>query len=144
MDISAQVTTDVLGRRSGPRRRYTLAQKRATVEATLAAGASVVLVAQQHHINPNVLFGWRRLYRAGLLAEGGAAGAPALLPVRIETPTIVAAAGAGASSTALLAKRTEAIRAALEVQFTSGERLRVEGPVDGATLASLIDALRRR
>jgi transposase len=63
------VITDKLGGRSGPRRRYTLAEKRSMVEETQQHGASVPEVAQRHGVNPNLLSIWRRLYRQGLLDE---------------------------------------------------------------------------
>lgn len=60
MGTSAEaVVTDKLGRRSGPRRRYTLAEKRAMVEETQIHGASVPKVAQRHGVNPNLLSIWR-------------------------------------------------------------------------------------
>lgn len=40
--------TDKLGRRSSPRRKYTIAEKRAMVEETQLRGASVPEVARQH------------------------------------------------------------------------------------------------
>src|SRR5664279_3236067 len=90
MDTSAQrPATDALGRRTGPRRRYTTAEKRAVVEQTQVRGASVAEVAQRHGINANVVFGWRRLHKQGLLNAEAVADAPALLPVQITTPTVV-------------------------------------------------------
>jgi transposase-like protein len=42
MDTSVvRRATDALGRRSGPRRRYTVAEKRTIVEQTQVSGASV-------------------------------------------------------------------------------------------------------
>jgi hypothetical protein len=40
--------TDKLGRRSGPRRKYSVAEKRSMVEETRQPGASVPEVAQRH------------------------------------------------------------------------------------------------
>ena len=83
----ANRSTDVLGRRSGPRRRYSLAEKRAIVEETQARGASVPEVAQRHGINHNLIFGWRRLYQQGLLsAEATAASVPLLGAIAVYTP----------------------------------------------------------
>jgi hypothetical protein len=45
MDSSDSQSVDSLGRRTAPRRHYTLSQKREIVEATLAAGASVASVS---------------------------------------------------------------------------------------------------
>ena len=66
MDMyTSQVTTDSLGRRGGPRRRWPEMTKRKIVEETFEPGASVALVAQRYELNPNVVFAWRRLYRTG-------------------------------------------------------------------------------
>jgi hypothetical protein len=47
--------TDRLGRRSGPRRKYTIAGKRSMGEETRAHGASVPDVALRHGANANLL-----------------------------------------------------------------------------------------
>jgi len=64
-----------------PKRRYlALEQKRRMVQETLAEGASVAQIARAHGVNANLLFNWRRLYRAGqLCGQGG----NKLLPVRV-------------------------------------------------------------
>jgi len=49
MDTCAEaVATDALGRRTGPRQRHTLEQKRRLVEETHVRGASVATVARRH------------------------------------------------------------------------------------------------
>ena len=45
------VTTDTLGRRTGPRMRHTIEEKLRIVEETRARGASVAAVARRHHVN---------------------------------------------------------------------------------------------
>jgi transposase len=63
------------------KRRYlALAQKRRIVEETLAEGASVAQIARAHGVNANLVFNWRRLYRAGQLCGRGE---NKLLPVRV-------------------------------------------------------------
>ena len=70
MDTSDKTTrVDSLGQRTGPRRRYTAAEKRRMVEESVLPGASVAVVAQRHGINANQIFFWRRLQRRGLLAD---------------------------------------------------------------------------
>jgi transposase len=91
VDTSGEAAVDSLGRRTGPRRHYTLEQKREIIEATRVPGASVASVSRAHGINHNVVFRWRRLYDQGSLAEDKRAVRPRLLPVRIETPTVIAA-----------------------------------------------------
>ena len=48
-------------------RRHPVDFKRAVVEQSLTAGASVSLVARKHDINANQVFAWRKLYKEGLL-----------------------------------------------------------------------------
>jgi transposase len=85
MDTYApEVTTDSLGRRGGSRRRWPEETKRKIVEETFKPGASVALVARRHELNANVVFAWRRLYRA---AEIGKADSGAdLIPVEVMAP----------------------------------------------------------
>ena len=83
------VITDKLGRRTSPRRKYSVAEKRAMVEETQVRGASVPEVAQRHGVNANLLSVWRRLYRRGLLTSELRPGTAALLPVEVSTPTML-------------------------------------------------------
>lgn len=134
--------TDKVGRRTGPRRRYTTAEKRAIVEETRQRGASVASVAQQHGVNANLVFGWRRLHQQGLLEPDAAATAAPLVPVRISTPTVVAAK---APPTAPKARQRRASSGgAIDIEFAGGIRVRVQGDVDRTTLARVIDVLSSR
>jgi transposase-like protein len=74
------VTTDTLGRRSGPRTRHTIEEKLRIVEETRARGAWVAAVARS--VNPNQVFAWRQLYRRGLLKPPAAKGDAKMLPVQ--------------------------------------------------------------
>jgi transposase-like protein len=86
------VTTDTLGRRTGPRTRHTVEEKLRIVEETRARGASVATVARRHHVNPNQVFAWRQLYRRGLLhpqaAKGDANGHSIVLHGRVDTEAL--------------------------------------------------------
>lgn len=113
-----ETTTDKLGRRSGPRRKYTVAEKRRMVEDTLVVGASVPVVAQHHGVNANLLSVWRRLYKRGLLREGGVPSA-ALLPVKVSTPTLLP------TQRAEPAKISKPDPPMIEIEFANGARLRV-------------------
>ena len=56
------------------KQRYRSAEeRRRIVEETLAPGTSVAIVARAHEVNANQMFGWRKLYPAGLLRSSGAA-----------------------------------------------------------------------
>ena len=53
------------------RRRWSAEEKARIVQETYAPGMSVSLVARQHGIAPNQLFGWRRLHAEGGLSAMG-------------------------------------------------------------------------
>lgn len=54
------------------RRRFSPEEKRAMVEEAEQPGNSVSVVARKYFVNPNQLFRWRRLMRAGALSAVGA------------------------------------------------------------------------
>lgn len=131
--------TDTLGRRSGPRRRYTILEKRSMVEETQVRGASVPEVAQRHEVNANLLSVWRRLYRQGSLTDEQSTERRALLPVKVSTPTVLPTERVSASR-ALERK----FSAHIEVEFVGGQRLRIKGAIDPFVLRELISALSSR
>jgi transposase len=133
-----RVLTDKLGRRSGPRRKYSLAEKRSMVEQTRQPGASVPEVALRHGVNANLLSVWRRLDRQGRLVENGRPKTAALLPVQVSTPTLLP------TEHAVVPAPSKIVSASIEVDFGSGRRLRVLGPIDGAILRDLVSALTTR
>jgi transposase-like protein len=140
MGTSAEaVMTDKLGRRSGPRRKYTVDEKRSMVEETRVRGASVPEVAQRHGVNANLLSVWRRLYRRGLLKCEVRSTQSALLPVKVSTPTMLPDERAGVPK-ALKRERPVSV----EVEFAGGQRLRIHGAVDRPLLRELIAALSSR
>src|SRR5271167_3876529 len=77
------------------KRRYRSAEeRRRIVEETLVPGTSVAIVARAHGVNANQVFGWRKLYQAGLLGSTNAASVNAaspscirLLPVTVSADT---------------------------------------------------------
>ena len=104
-----------------PRRKYTIAEKKAIVEETRQPGARVSLVAKRHGVATSLIFGWRRLLRKGLLTE--TADPPPLLPVKLTTPTLVPSKQAKMS----LSKGVPLDRGSIEVEFAGGHRLRTHG-----------------
>jgi transposase-like protein len=143
MDTTVEaVPTDKLGRRSGPRRKYTIAEKRAMVEETHRRGASVAEVAQRHQVNANLLFGWRRLYQRGVLNEESSSSQPALLPVKVSTPTLLPTERAARKAKPRSSK--ESGEGAIEIEFPSGQRLCIRGRVDHSTLMHVLTALSHR
>ena len=155
MDTSVAANkTDRLGRRTGPRRKYSVAEKLQIVEETRAIGASVADVGRAHGINANIVFGWRRLAQRGLLRAPGAESAP-LLPVKVESPTLLPTVKTPASATNTVvpmqeggstAKRARSERTGgvIEIELSNGHRVRVQGAVDANALKLVIGVLVRR
>jgi transposase len=142
MDASTATTTDVLGRPTGPRRKYTIAEKRRIAEETVRPGASVAAVARRHQINANLVFGWRRLYQQGLLTETAPAKSAPLLPVKVITPTVLPSERAKPTAPAVAPVATK--NSCIEIEFAGGQRLRIHGRLDRALLMRLIALLSRR
>ncbi len=143
MDTSADEpsVTDSLGRRTGPRRQYTLEEKRRIVEETHVRGTSVSSVARRHELNANQVFAWRQLYRQGLLNPESAQENTPLLPVRVSTPTVLptkptAPVGKGAP--------LERSRKVIEIKLANGHSVVLRGRVDAKTLSRVLDVLVRR
>jgi transposase-like protein len=140
MGASAEVVmTDKLGRRSGPRRQYSIAEKRSMVEETHVTGASVPEVALRHGVNANLLSVWRRLDQEGRLIEGSTSKQAALLPVKVMTPTLLPTERAAPRRTA-----DKSPGVCIEIDFAGGQRLRIRGRVDRTLLKDLIVALSTR
>jgi transposase len=131
---ASQVTTDSLGRRGGPRRRRPLEEKRKIVEETLEPGASVAIVARRYELNANVIFGWRRLYRAGRL--GGSPEA-SLIPVKVIAPDTAP----GATKTH---PRGLTSGNSIEVLLADGTQVRVSGELADEALRQIIATVRAR
>jgi transposase len=142
MDTCAEaVATDALGRRTGPRQRHTLEQKRRIVEETHVRGASVAMVARHHQVNANQVFAWRQLYRQGLLEEKAAGAATEMLPVKVTTPTVLPtehSRGRPAPST-----QRRCPSGCIEIELPSGACIRVHGPVDRQALKHVVALLVR-
>ena len=126
------------------RRMRTVAEKRRIVEETMVRGASVAAIARKYDVNANLLFGWRRLHQRGLL-EASREPAVKLLPVEVTTPTVVATRRAIAEVSKPRARAvsagTAALSSHLEIEWPSGVRIRVHGPVDPGVLTSVLTAM---
>lgn len=108
------------------RRRWSEAQKREIVAQTLEPGSSVSIVARRYDVNANQVFLWRRelLPPKPVVAER-----PRMLPVEI------IAEGAG--------RRRRADRGGcIEIEFSSGVRVRVRGSAAPETLRQVVELLR--
>lgn len=93
-------------------------------------------VARVHGINPNIVFGWRRLAQRGLLRTESVESVP-LLPVKVESPTLLP------TERATVAGGCSRERGMIEIEFTGGVRVRLHGHVDTVLLERVLKTLRR-
>jgi transposase len=111
--------------------------KRELVARSLEPGVSVAAIAMDSGINANLLFGWRRKHLESLtkveptLARSSAA---VLLPVSIE-------AGPRETHCAPPAPSARSSSGTIEIEIGSA-RVRLRGPVDDASLRSVLTTLR--
>lgn len=145
MGTSAEeiVTTDSLGRRSGPRTQHTIEEKLRIVQETHVRGASVATVARRHSVNPNQVFAWRQLYRRGLLNPRAPSGDPQMLPVKVSTPTVLPSERAARSATGWSPRAKRASRL-IEIRLSNGHSIVLRGRVDAEALSRVIDLLVQR
>ena len=145
MDTCAEesVTTDSLGRRTGPRTQHTIEEKLRIVQETHVRGASVATVARRHNLNPNQVFAWRQLYRRGLLNRNAAQGNPQMLPVKVGTPTVLPTERARREAPAQ-GPRSERASDLIEIKLCNGHSIVLHGQVDAEALSRVIDLLVRR
>jgi transposase len=141
VDTSAQesISTDSLGRRTGPRRPHTIEEKVRIVKETHVKGASVAMVARRHDVNPNQVFAWRQMYRRGLLDPKAPPTNPPMLPVKVSTPTERAVVEVPAQG-----HRSKPLSEAIEIQLANGHGILVHGRIDTKVLARVIALLVRR
>jgi len=119
------------------RREHSAEFKRELVARSLEPGVSVAAIAMDSGINANLLFGWRRRHLESLAQAEPAPGrsaAAVLLPVSIE-------AGPRETHCAPPAPPTRVSGGTIEIEIGSA-RVRLRGPVDDASLRSVLTALR--
>jgi transposase len=101
-----------------PRRRWSKADKERIVAAAMEPGAVVSAVAREAGIQASQLFRWRQQLR----------GAPRVASLTVEMPTapiVASSLGPGV----------------IEVEFASGVRLRICGPVETPIVSAIVQAL---
>jgi transposase len=119
------------------RREHSAEFKRELVARSLQPGVSVAAIAMDSGINANLLFGRRRRHVNALAqAEPAPPRSPAavLLPVSIE-------AGPRETHCAPPAQPARSSGGTIEIEI-GGARVRLRGPVDDASLRSVLTALR--
>ena len=121
------------------RRIRTFEEKLRIVEEASRPGASVAAVARQHGLNANLVFGWRRLHRRGLLE--GQRHAPPLLPVQITSPTLTPTQRASRAVT----KARSVVKApapisvsCIEIVLGDAKRILLHGEAQRAVLARVL------
>jgi len=107
------------------RRRWSEEQKREIVAETLEPGSSVSIVARRYDVNANQLFLWRR----ELLPKATAAAGAVMLPVEV------------VADDKHRARRTER-GGCIEIEFSSGVRVRVRGSAAPEVLRQVVELLR--
>lgn len=120
------------------RRRHTDAFKLTLVERSLVPGASVAAIALDAGINANLLFNWRRLHLQSLASTAAKdSRGPVLLPVTVVEPAPACSPSPvppPPASTARVPVGT------IEISVR-GTVVRVRGPVDEASLRTVLRAL---
>ena len=114
-----------------PRRRWSVEERRRTVEETLEPGASVARVAQKYGVNADQVFGWRRLYESGGLQVLPQASVK-LLPVSIAEAPEVAQAQVSSSASS---------RGTIHIELPGRALISVEGAVDAALVRAVFKSL---
>ena len=115
-----------LGSRSSMRVRRSAAEKRRIVEQALQPGASVARVAQEHGVNANQVFQWRRALESGKLPKAS------LLPVLVKDEE-------SAPEPSAPAERSGLIR----IELPGGTLIRMEGNPDKELVRAILEGLRR-
>jgi transposase len=145
MDTSDQASVSIGAADIPPRRMRTNDEKRRIVEEALAPGASVAAVARRHGLNANLLFGWRRLHKQGLLERSREPAVP-LLPVQVTTPTVMTERRSGGATRSSSRPRRRPVTAPrssghIEIELPSGALVRIHGRIEPRALAEVLTAL---
>src|SRR5438105_3964578 len=118
------------------RRKHSDTLKRDLVERSLQPGASVSALAQEHGINANLLFNWRRLHLRAQGVDAETTALPTLLPVTVQ-PDVPALAAKPLQPAAAPAR---ASTGTIEIEIGTA-RVRLRGTVDDASVRSVLRAL---
>lgn len=119
------------------RRRWSDREKAQIVREVQRPGAILQEVAQRHGLHPSLLTRWRAQHRT--VVKKAPLRPARLLPVRVEPQTRATPR----------ASRVEDIRSStsklgsIEVEFSTGRRVHIQGMVDAQTLRTLLQELSR-
>ena len=133
-----------------PRRQHEKSFKAELVARCLLPGASVAAIALAGGINANLLFKWRRDHvRSQRLSSEASSSSAVLVPVHIAAAVDAEAGNSHSSaplpaSTALVVAPQRSVRTTGIIELDiAGAQLRLRGPVDEASLCSVLRALRQ-
>ena len=128
--MAASIGTSIVPTR--PKKRYrSIEERRQIVEEELIPGVSVSAVARAHGVNANLVFNWRKLYRAGLLS-GAEQAEVCLLPVRVQSQ--------GTSKRRGHAAAVAEGDGTLEVSLAKAQ-VRIAGKVNGEVVRVVLECL---
>ena len=125
------------------RRQHERSFKAELVAKCLVPGASVAAVALAGGVNANLLFKWRRDHLRAMRASGVASSSAVLVPVQV-APDMDSGSQLlppASPATGVPASRSMRNAGVIELDI-AGVQLRLRGPVDEASLCSVLRALR--
>lgn len=122
---------------------YPIDFKRQLAEIACEPGISVAKLALEHGINANLLFKWRRHYRAGWFGEPRRVHHAAPRPRVCETPKLLPVMSVSPTVGQPLAPKGVKPSAALEIVI-GGVTVRVIGEINRDALRTVLDCLAER
>ena len=128
---------------AGKRQFRSLQEKVRIVEEASRPGASVAAVALRNGVNANLVFGWRRLHRRGLL-ERQREVAPRLLPVKVTMPTLTPREQTTLPARKRAKQHLAPVPSYLEIAFAGAVSVRLHGEISPATLTHILEWAARR
>jgi transposase len=122
--------------RSERRRRWSSKDKLAIVRETLASGAVAQVVADRHGISTGLIYTWRKQMLKAAMAGF------AVVEIKPDTPMALPSPQAPSPEPPpMMVEGPSAASGVIEVELSSGVRLRVGSDVDGAALQRVLAAL---
>ena len=121
---------------TGPerRRRWSVEEKLRILAQSVAPGSSVMLVCRMHAISSGQLYTWRRQFRTGELTG--------FAPVTLAPPVgQLAAPSAPVDPAPTLPEADRPTGGMIEVELSSGVKLRITGAVEETALRRVLSAL---
>jgi transposase len=134
------LATEALSKGRKGRPNYPYEFKKQLAQAACQPGVSVAKLALQHGVNANMLFKWRRRYRAG---QFDASPPPAtFLPVTLQSEPTTVADPVSQCQEPGSASEASSLDGTIEIRFAQAV-VRVQGHVDIAVLGTVLSSLNR-